>query len=176
VSPPGPRDPSRWSHRVPIAALAAAGAGIAGYLAAFQLGLVHAVWDPLFGDGSRRVLHSSFSRALPVPDALLGAVSYALELVLDLARGGAGRWRRRPRLVLAFGAVVAGAAAVSAGLIVLQAAVYGAFCTLCLCSAGTAFVIAALAGPEVRAAARHVAAGRRRPAPAARRAPATSDR
>lgn len=176
MSHAGPRDPSRWSHRLPIAALALAGAGIAGYLAAFQLGFVHSVWDPVFGDGSRRVLHSSFSRALPVPDALLGAVSYAVEVVLDLAGGGAGRWHRRPRLVLAFGAVVAGAGAVSAGLVVLQAAVFGAFCTLCLCSAGTAFVIAALALPEVRAATRHVLADRRDAAPAARRAPATSDR
>lgn len=153
MSATGARDPSRWAHRLAIAALAVAGAAIASYLAAFQLGLTHSVWDPLFGDGSRRVLHSAFSRALPVPDALVGAASYAVEVLLDLAGGGRGRWRRRPLLVLAFGAVVAGAAAVSLGLVVLQAAVFHAFCTLCLCSAGIAFLIAGLAAPELRAAA-----------------------
>jgi uncharacterized membrane protein len=151
-APARARDPSRWAHRLPSAALALAGAAIASYLAAFQLDLLPSVWDPVFGEGSRRVLHSSFSKALPVPDALVGGLSYGVEILLDLAGGGRDRWRRRPRLVLAFGAVVAGAAAVSAGLVVLQAAVFHAFCTLCLASAALAFVIAGLAAAEVRAA------------------------
>ena len=151
------RDPSRWPARLPVIALAAAGLAISVYLAAFQLGAAPGPWDPLFGPASSaRVLRSALTRALPVPDAALGAAVYAAEAALELAGGGSGRWRRHPRLVLATAAVAAALALVGAGLVVLQAAVVRSFCTLCLCSAALSISagLAVAAGGEPSAAAR----------------------
>ncbi len=39
-------NPSKWSERVPIVALAIIGLGIATYLTLFQLGAVDEVWEP----------------------------------------------------------------------------------------------------------------------------------
>ncbi len=163
---PAARDPSRWSERLAVAALAAAGLAISIYLAAYQLGAVAAPWDPVFGPASSaRVLHSALSRALPIPDAALGAIAYAVELAADLA-GGSDRWRRRPWLVLVFGAISAGLALVGVALLVVQAAVVRAGCALCACSAllsiAVAFTVAA--GGEVQAAFRVAWAGHERSA------------
>jgi uncharacterized membrane protein len=150
------REPSRWDRRLPVAFAAAAGLAISVYLAAYQLGAIAAPWDPVFGPASSaRVLHSALSRALPLPDAALGAIAYAVELAADLA-GGGERWRTHPWLVLAFGAVVAGLATVGASLVVVQAAVVRAGCTLCLCSAllSIGIAIAVGVGGEVQAALR----------------------
>lgn len=147
-------DPSRWRARLPLAALAAGGVIVSAYLACVQLGIVSAAWDPLFGSASSaRVLHSALSRALPVPDAALGAVGYAVELALELS-GGAHRWRTHPWLVLAFGAVAAAMGLVGAALVVVQAAIVRAGCTLCLASAflSMAVVAWAAASGEVEAA------------------------
>jgi uncharacterized membrane protein len=150
------RNPSSRRHRLPIAGLALVGFLIAGYLALIQLEVLERVWDPIFGfESSRAVLESSFSRALPVPDAAPGAASYALELVLELA-GPEDRFASRPWLPLAFGALVLFAAAVSVFLIVMQAAVIESWCALCLASAGIALAIVPLAMPEVLAALRQV--------------------
>lgn len=159
----GGRDPSRCRGRLWIAAAAAAGLAISVYLAAVQLGAAGAPWDPLFGSASSaRVLHSALARALPVPDAALGAAGYAAELAADLA-GGAGRWRTHPLVVLGFGAIVAAMALVGAALIVVQAAVVRAGCTLCLCSAllSIGVAIAVARGGEVQAAFRVARAERR---------------
>ncbi len=150
------REPSRWSERVPVAVAAAAGLAISVYLAAYQLGVVAAPWDPLFGAASSaRVLHSGLARALPLPDAAIGALAYAAELAADLA-GGSERWRTHPWIVLAFGAIAAALALVGVALIVVQAAVVRSGCTLCLCSAllSIGVAIAVAAGGEVQAAFR----------------------
>ncbi len=152
----GAESPSRWRERLWIAAAAAAGLALSCYLAAVQLGAVGAAWDPLFGSASSaRVLHSALARALPVPDAALGAVAYAAELATDLA-GGAERWRTHPFVVLAVGAIVAALALVGAALIVVQAAFVRSGCTLCLCSAllSIGVAIAVARGGEVQAALR----------------------
>ena len=140
-----------WHRRLLMAALAAAGCALSFYLALFQLHVLGDVWEPLFGNGGRAVLRSSFSRSLPVPDALLGSLSYLAEVILDLA-GPVDRRRTSPHLVLAFGAVVAAMAVVSLFLVGLQVVVYHAFCTLCLASAAVSWVIAVLAAEEIRAA------------------------
>lgn len=89
--PPGwVENPSSWTSRARVLALAACGLVIASYLAAFQLGLLTEVWDPLFVGGSVRVLHSDISRMLPVPGALLGALGYAPDIVVT-AIGSATR-------------------------------------------------------------------------------------
>jgi uncharacterized membrane protein len=151
--PPGAgRNPSAWRERTVLAVLALAGACVSTYLALFELGTLGHVWDPILGSASSRdVLHSSFSKSLPVPDALLGALNYAAEIVLDLA-GGSARWRTNPGLVLLFALPVAAGAGVSLLLICLQAFVVHHFCTLCLCSAGLSLLIAVLARAEIAAA------------------------
>jgi len=145
-------NPSAWRERLLLAAIAAAGALISAYLACYQLKLIDTVADPIFGSSSSHaVLFSSFSKSLPVPDALLGTLNYLAEIVLDLI-GGDHRWRTRPVVVLAFGALLAAGALVSIGLILMQAFVVGHFCTLCLLSAGLSILLAVLGAREVRAA------------------------
>jgi hypothetical protein len=51
--------------------------------------------------------------------------------------------------------------AISAALVICQPVLAGTFCTLCLCSAGISFVVAALVGPEVLATVRLVRDRRR---------------
>jgi uncharacterized membrane protein len=145
-------NPSAWRERLLLAAIAAAGAVISAYLACYQLKLIDTVADPVFGSSSSHaVLFSSFSKSLPVPDALLGTLNYLAEIVLDLI-GGEDRWRTRPVVVLAFGALLAAGALVSIGLILMQAFVVGHFCSLCLLSAGLSILLALLGAREVRAA------------------------
>jgi uncharacterized membrane protein len=142
-------------HRIAAAVLAAGGCAIAVYLASYQMRITSTVWDPIFGAESRRVLDSAlshaFQRRLGAPDAALGALAYATELVLAVL-GSAQRWRVHPWLVVWFGANVAALAIASAALLVLQAFVIRAWCALCLASAGISFALAALASGEVRAA------------------------
>ncbi len=155
-SPPGWNyDPSAWSQRLPIIALALVGAGIAAYLAAFQLGIISSVWDPFFGSGSRRILTSEVSRLLPIPDAALGAAGYLADAISG-AIGGPGRWRRMPWIVILFGVAVGPLGAVSITLVILQPLLFDAFCTLCLASAVISVVMIGPAMDEVLASLQHV--------------------
>jgi NAD(P)-dependent dehydrogenase (short-subunit alcohol dehydrogenase family)/uncharacterized membrane protein len=162
-------DPSAWSVRLPTVGLALIGLLISGYLAAFQLGFVAEPWDPFFGSASSsQVLTSGLSRSFPVPDAALGAAAYAADAVLGLL-GGSGRWHRRPWLVLAFGVVVAALAVTGILLTIAQATFIGAWCSLCLASAGLSLLIAYRSADEVAAAVERLRGRRmRRHAPAAR--------
>lgn len=158
--PPGWSDnPSLWRERIPLAGLALLGICIAGYLALYQWGVFSSVWEPFFGGGSRRVLHSFISRLLPIPDAALGALGYLVEIVLELA-GGEDRWRARPWLPLLFGLVACGMAVVSLALVAMQAFVFRAWCTLCLVSAAISIAMPALAWREPLASARLLASRR----------------
>lgn len=134
-------------RRALIAGLALAGLAIAVYLTLYQLGIVPTVWEPFFGDGSRKVLHSPISRLLPVPDASLGAAGYLVEIVAGLTR----------KTVLFF--VVAAAMALF-GLLLAAAQAFWlhAGCTLCLGSAGISVGIAGLAWREVMASVRYLQA------------------
>lgn len=144
--------PSAWSRRVPVIGLALIGCAVASYLAAAQLGIVGRVWDPIFGPASSHaVLFSSISQMLPVPDAALGAVTYALEAGLA-AVGGTDRWRRDPWLVLAMGGLLALLALASVALVLIQPLVVHAGCTLCLASAAISFANAWLGWDEVASA------------------------
>ncbi len=151
------RNPSAWSRRLPLLALALLGLCIAAYLAAYQIGLVTTLWDPVFGTGARAVLHSVVSRLLPVPDAALGALGYLTEAAADLL-GGHERWRAQPWAVALFGAVAAGLAVVSILLVGLQAFVFHAGCSLCLTSAAISITVGVLALDEVLATARYLRA------------------
>ena len=142
----GPVDRHRGQRAV-VVVLALVGAAVSAILAAFQLGLIDQVWDPLFGSGSSAsVLHSPVSEALPVPDALLGLGAYLAEAALEtvvLARGS-------PRARLALGVLVSGMALSALMLIGLQALVVGSWCSLCLGSAAISLTVAGLAAGDVR--------------------------
>jgi type IV secretory pathway VirB3-like protein len=144
--PPGwSSNPSSWRQRLPIIGLALVGTAIAGYLGAFQLDLISGVWEPFFGDGSRTVLTSKTSHVLPIPDAVLGAMSYVADAVTG-AIGGTRRWKTMPWIVIIFGIAVGPLGAVSILLVILQPVLYDSFCTLCLASA---VVSMAMIGPAV---------------------------
>lgn len=138
-------------HGLAVVQLALCGCLIAAYLAAFQLGVIGTVWEPFLGDGTVRVLDSAVSRMVPVPDAVIGAVAYAVEAVL-VASGIHGLWRHHPWLGVATAAVVAGLAIAAVGLIALQALVIGAFCSLCLASAALSLAIFTLSRADLVAA------------------------
>lgn len=133
-------NPSAWRERLPQVGLALVGAVVAGYLTLVQLGVLGPAWDPLFGDGSQRVLHSSFSEALPFPDAALGLLAYLADVVLGVV-GGTDRWRTRPWPAYLLALVVLGAALGGLALVVVQAAVVHAWCTLCLTSAALSLAV-----------------------------------
>lgn len=166
---PADTSPSSTARRIPVVVLSTAGFAIAVTLTLFQVGVLDSVWEPFFGDGSRRVLESSISRALPVPDASLGAVAYLAEAFFE-SIGDRWRWRDRPVFVDLAGLVAAGLGLAALGLVALQALVVQHFCTLCLASAAISLLVALLVAPEVVAAIRH----RRRTRASARRAESTS--
>lgn len=156
VVPPGWREnPSSWAQRVPIVGLAFAGTAIAAYLAAFQLEVVDDVWEPFFGDGSRRILTSSASTVLPIPDAALGAIGYLVDAVTGVV-GGRDRWRSKPWLVIAFGFAVGPLGAASVILVILQPVMFDAWCTLCLASAVVSIAMIGPAMDEVLASLQHL--------------------
>jgi uncharacterized membrane protein len=150
--PPGwDRNPSAWPHRLPVAGLALLGFLVAGYLALYQWGVFPTVWEPLFGNGSERVLHSWVSRLLPIPDAALGALAYLAELVAALV-GGHDRWRTFPWAVVVYGGLAAMLGVAAVTLMIFQPVFFGTWCTLCLTSAAVSILLAAWAVDEVWAA------------------------
>ncbi len=60
-------NPSSLARRLPALSLAVLGFVIASYLVLYQLDFVAHVWEPFFGSGSERVLHSFIACMLPVP-------------------------------------------------------------------------------------------------------------
>jgi len=135
-------NPSSWSQRVRVSLVAIPGVVLSAYMGLFQLGLLPTVWDPVFGDGSRRVLTSDVSHAMSawfrMPDAILGTLA-----------GSTRRWQYRPWLVIVFGIDVIPLGIVSAVLVVLQGAVVGYWCFLCLVTAVISLALVVLAYDEV---------------------------
>ncbi len=163
--PPGwTYNPSSWAQRAPSIALAFVGFFIARYLTAFQLHHVASVWDPAFGDGTFRVLTSSVSRAWPISDAGLGALSYMLE-ALSGFMGGKDRWRTMPWMVAMFGFLVVPLGITSIVLVILQPVAVGAWCFLCLVTAVVMLAMVPLAVDEVVAMGQFLAAEVRRGQP-----------
>jgi uncharacterized membrane protein len=161
ATPGWKNDPSRWSRRLLLVALALAGLGIATYLTLYQTGGIQQVWEPFFGEGSHKVLHSVISRMLPVPDAALGALAYFVEIVAGVI-GGRDRWRTLPWLVIFYGATAMAMGLTGILLVIFQAVWVQAWCTLCLVSAGLSLAIAALAREELLATLRFVGHARDR--------------
>ena len=132
--------PSSWFQRVPIIALAVIGLLVSRYLAGYQLETIPGVWDPFFAgteagkNGTEQIITSSVSEAWPVPDAGLGALTYALEIIVGLI-GSSRRWRTMPWLVMVFGVMIVPLGAISIFFIIIQPIVIGTYCTLCLIAA-----------------------------------------
>ncbi|MBW3591890.1 MAG: vitamin K epoxide reductase family protein [Actinobacteria bacterium] len=159
-APPGwSYNPAAWSQRLPIVALALVGTAIATYLSLFQLGIVSTVWEPFFGGGSRTILESKVSYILPVPDAVLGALSYLLDAVTGVA-GSRQRWWTRPWLVIVFGVAVGPLGVISVILVILQPVLFNAFCTLCLASAVVSVAMIGPAMDEVLASLQYLKSAR----------------
>jgi uncharacterized membrane protein len=146
VTPPGwSFNPSSWTQRLPIIALAFVGLQISRELAAYQLGHIDGVWEPLFAggpdpkNGTEEIITSSVSQAWPVPDAGLGAYTYALEILTGVI-GSQRRWRTMPWLVLLFGVMIVPLGVVSIFFIIIQPIWIGTWCTLCLIAAAAMLV------------------------------------
>lgn len=156
LRPPGwSYNPSTWAERMPIIILALIGFFIAAYMALFQFNLIDSVWEPFFGDGTRRVLTSGISEAFPIPDAALGALGYILDVVTG-AIGGRDRWRTMPWIVIIFGLAVGPLGAVSIGLVMMQPVVVGAWCTLCLTTAAISVLMIGPAMDEMLASLQYL--------------------
>jgi uncharacterized membrane protein len=145
-TPPGWNyNPSVWKRRMPIVAAASIGFLIALYMGLFQVNVIPVVWEPFFGDGSREVLTSDISYALPIPDSLLGAIVYLIDVITGSV-GGSDRWRTKPWIVFAFGIAIGPLGLVSLALVILQPLAIGAWCTLCLF---TALISIMMIGPAM---------------------------
>ncbi len=151
-APPYDYNPSSWRQRIPICILAAIGGAIATYMAFYQWRLISDVWDPVFGDQTKRVLDSDVSEKMRhwilIPDAALGAVGYFSEAILGLA-GSTRRWQYRPWLVILFGIDVIPLGLVSIVLVALQGTVVGSWCFLCIITAAISLLLVYCAYDEV---------------------------
>ncbi|HSG40246.1 MAG TPA: vitamin K epoxide reductase family protein [Thermoanaerobaculia bacterium] len=154
--PPGwSYNPASWSQRLPIVGLALVGFAIATYLTLYQVRVLDTVWEPFFGDGSRKILNSKISRLLPIPDAALGAFGYLVDAVAGII-GGKGRWRTMPWIVIVFGLAVGPLGLVSILLVVSQPVLLDAWCTLCLASAVVSVVMIGPAMDEFLASCQYM--------------------
>lgn len=143
-------NPSGWTHRIPTITLAMLCWFFSRYMAAYQLGYIHHIWDPFFPDGTLHVITSSISKQFPVSDAGLGALCYSLEFLLGW-QGGADRWHRMPWLVFAFAFLVIPVGIVSIFLIILQPVIVGAWCSWCLATAACMLLMIVLTAGELAA-------------------------
>lgn len=153
VAPPNlDYNPSSWPQRVPICLMAAVGFVVAAYMALYQWRLIGGVWDPVFGEQTHTVLDSETSEAMRrwmlVPDAAFGALAYLGDALFGLA-GSTRRWQYRPWMVIIFGIDVIPLGIVSVVLVVMQGAVVGAWCFLCLMTALISIVLILFAYDEV---------------------------
>jgi uncharacterized membrane protein len=141
-------NPSAWPQRAGIIAFAFAQFFVARVMAMYQLGHTEEIWDPVFGAGTRNVLESEVSKAFPVSDAGLGAMTYLIEAFTGFL-GGTRRWRTMPWAVVLFGVMIVPVGVVSIVLVVLQPVAVGAWCFWCLITAALTVVMIGPAIDEV---------------------------
>ena len=132
--------PSDWFQRLPVIILAVVGLLTSRYLTGYQLESIDRVWEPFFPgtlqgqNGTEQIITSEVSESWPVPDAGVGALTYALEILVG-AMGTSRRWRTMPWLVVLFGIMIVPLGAVSIFFIVIQPIVIGTYSTLALIAA-----------------------------------------
>lgn len=153
--------PSSWAQRIPIIALGLFGFLISRYLTAYQLGHIDSVWEPFFSgqqgkNGTEYIITSDVSRAWPIADAGLGAISYMLEFLMG-AMGTANRWRTMPWMVTFFFILVVPLGGVSIFFITIQPIMIGTYCTLCLIAAAAMLVMIPLTIDEFAAMTQYMA-------------------
>jgi uncharacterized membrane protein len=152
IPEPWEYNPSKWTQRLRIVAIAAIAVIIAVYMGLYQWRLIDSVWDPIFGNQSMRVLDSEVSHTITswvrVPDSILGALAYLGDIIFGLA-GSTRRWHDRPWMVILFGLDVIPLGLVSAILIFMQGFVVGSWCFLCLVTAVISLILVVLAYDEV---------------------------
>ena len=140
--PPGwSYNPSEWTQRLPIIALAIVGLYVSRYLAAYQLEHIPDVWDPFFAgsptdpqNGTEEIITSHVSEAWPVSDAAVGGYTYLLEILTGIV-GSRARWRTMPWLVVLFGLMIAPLGITSIFFIIIQPVVIGTWSTIALIGA-----------------------------------------
>lgn len=151
-APPWDYNPSAWSQRVPVAALAFVAFLLAAWMGAYQWKLVGSVWDPIFGEQTLNVLDSGPSERMKtwfgIPDGVLGAIAYLGDVIFAMA-GSTRRWQFRPWLVIVFGIDVIPLGGVSAILVLIQAFVLGKYCFLCIVTAVISLILIYFAYDEV---------------------------
>lgn len=143
--------PRRRQRRIALAALSVVGFLDALYMLAYHEGLIDRLVCPFFGEGCERVGRSPHAVHFGLPNALVGALGYAVMATLAVALGDRPA-RQRPYPALALGATAGAAAAASAVLTYEQPARVGAWCFWCLLSAALNAAILPLALAEVREA------------------------
>jgi uncharacterized membrane protein len=111
--------------RILAVGLSAVSAAAMLYIGLYQSRVVERLWCPVLGRGCEAVADASFARPFGIPDGYIGAVLYALIVVLLLVHAGQ-RWASVALLALAVFAVVANAVGV------YDMARLGAFCFYCL--------------------------------------------
>lgn len=142
VIPPGwTYCPSTGAQRLPIAALGLIGLLISRMLTAYQLGHVEYAWEPFFlgsptdpRNGTEEIITSDVSKAWPIPDAGLGAISYMIEILMAVM-GTRARWRTMPWMVTFFGILVVPLGVISVYFIIIQPIMIGTWSTPALIAA-----------------------------------------
>jgi len=155
IPPAWEYNPSAWKQRAPLVVIGFVGFCVAMYMGLYQLRLVGDVWEPFFGDGSKKVLNSELSRMLPIPDAILGAFGYLLDVVTGII-GGTKRWKTMPWMVIVFGIAVGPLGLVSVLLVIAQPVMVNAWCSLCLFTAILSVVMISPAMDELLASLQYL--------------------
>lgn len=154
--PPGwTYSPSTDAQRLPIVVMGLIGLLISRHLTAYQLGYIEHAWEPFFAgspldprNGTEEVITSSVSRAWPIPDAGLGAISYMLEILMAVM-GTRDRWRTMPWMVTFFGILVIPLGVISVYFIIIQPIVIGTWSTPALVAALAMLIMIPFALDEV---------------------------
>ncbi|MCZ4263053.1 vitamin K epoxide reductase family protein, partial [Limimaricola sp. G21655-S1] len=145
--------PSTYVQRLPIIALGVVGFLLSRILSAYQLGHVDGIWEPFFSspsalNGSEYIVTSDVSKAWPVADGGLGAMSYMFEILMGVM-GSRKRWRTMPWMVALFGIVVGPLGIVSIYFIIIQPITIGTYCTICLLAAAAMLIMIPFSLDEV---------------------------
>ena len=144
--PPGwTYSPSTYVQRMPIIILGAVGFFLSRILTAYQLGHIDGVWEPFFAspsalNGTEYIITSDVSKAWPVADGGIGAMSYMFEILMGVM-GGRARWRTMPWMVTLFGIVVVPLGVISIYFIIIQPIMIGTYCTICLMAAAAMLIM-----------------------------------
>lgn len=156
-------NPSSWPQRWIMIVAGFAGWLVSRYLAAYQLGYVDELWDPLFGFASdtQQVLDSNMSHMWPISDAGLGAVAYTFEFLMGWM-GSQSRWRTMPWMVAFFGILVIPLGLTHILLVIAQPLVVHHWCTFCLLAALIMLPMIPLEVDEVVAMGQHMVEAKRR--------------